>query len=508
MKRDDSGDLKKQKKLYDIECDYSDSVPVSIYSLAKELSEDYIGDGFSQEDCEKKLKSICSNIKKYWHIDLKAIVGENKLEKFKTLQMLKVIFRIEKVEKVKRNKKDEKFSIIKMIGDPHRENVWTYYSNNKRHEAICVKLKKEIWELCWKYNTNWGGSIYEDVPNDYSKWYSMLNIFSYAIIASKISPRNQAVSTTKYNEIYLKLQSLANEIENKQHSPIIAKSNKPEMQVGVLDECFYKIYMGCIAFDNDDIQMHTDLKKIEKQHPIEIDISENYLMRYKKSSEVILTEDYIADIVNHIEGKTNERGNEIWNLITYDNYDAANIKSYRFAVKYFLQINKISHERFIDSTDSDGDLNYFEQKLFFQFKTDDSIKMSEAISIIQALIYIDKNEINLDTSYYKHERSGRKLTASIRNKQANSTASEFFMIGKIISVFQMINIGAYEIYRICRDIEKEIFRIRQLVFGESFSFYLLNEKSAYISLKRAIGLDLLYFCCEKDIITYSDVLYF
>ena len=111
-----------------------------------------------------------------------------------------------------------------------------------------------------------------------------------------------------------------------------------------------------------------------------------------------------------------------------------------------------------------------------------------AISIIQALIYIHKYNVKSYTQQYKHSGGARSLTAAIKDI-SSASASDIVFIKLIVYGFKIANIGCYDIYETCRDIENKFNHIKEYVFGDNLYRFLMLKDSMYSAIRKAIGED-------------------
>lgn len=471
---------------YDVESEFSENYKLSIYELAKELSDEFNNEeDMSVDSCLKKLKGksgIVNRLKEKLDFDIEGIAGDNKYERFKMLQILKVLFKVERKYKC---------SIVKLLSSPHLENIRNEYSDESKNgelydEIYCkiMMLVSDVIEREEKFKKN--NFVWEQVISILRMTLSDKNIF---YIESGLKRVEQTVDDI--------LQAM-NSVNPK----------KIQHNDGVAESMFNMLVCHqVISNDTDKIHMNESLGEFETPCVA-------YIERYKKEYYTPLSKSDIVAMESKLKGKDSNFGNKIWNLITYDNFNKDDMKSYRYAVKNYRNVLEYIFRNVKNNLNNKSDgfynpysepvykyiLNYYKNNIKIHEKPiEECVYISTLVAVMQELIYIHKNKISFENRYYRYSDVNKPLTARINNGTYTEAAAIRFVVRRVENR-EAANLGRYQWCKIIRSIESKIYEIKKIIFSYySIDDFCYVEEKVYRLIWRAVvGMKVTY----KDIISY------
>lgn len=369
-----------------------------------------------------------------------------------TLKIVKLLYSIEKAKDIHKyhmdsdkyssnetEKKAElyKIKLVEILENPSFENLKTFYSDNTTYGIIFEQLDKAIcslvenveernkwWEIC-----------------DYGWTWEIENLQTY-LLDPDVKPSLQLRELCRIEEylddvIINRLSMIPDEAKNKHE-------NVAETLYNIISAHTVKCY-------------EANLLKMKQELPESP--PSDYIINFSSISNIELDVNDILQIRKAIyENKLNdELYGKIAELILYEMpYTDKNKKYFEFAFKHYTTIIEwwnINHEA----------------------KIKDSIPAYIFVSMIQELLYIRKNNESISNKYfgYKYFSSNEKvsLSASIQNPENV----------KSVAVLIIINIGRKELLLKKLNIEKQIYKIKQVIFSY-YDYSYMSEVNSFLFL--------------------------
>lgn len=446
---------------YDINSEFSEDYKLNIYELAKELSDEFNDDAkdMSVDGCLKKLKGragIVNRLKEKLDFDIEAIAGDKKYERFKMLQILKILFKVEKTQNC---------SVVKLLASPHLENMKNEYSDESKNGDLYAKIYYEIMKLVPD-----AVEREEKIKRSNFLWEELTGLLRLCIS----TPSNKNMLHTLLG--LKKVEQVVNDILQ-----AINSVNPKEIKHhdGVAESMFNMLVCHqVISNDTDKIHMNKSLGEIETP-------CIDYIERYKKEYYTPLKKSDIVEMESKLKGKDSDFGDKIWDLITYDNFNKDDMKSYRYAVKNYRSVLEYIFRSVKNNLNDESDgfynpysepvhqyiLNYCKNEIKVHEKPiEECTNIGLLVAVMQELIYIHKNKISFENRFYRYCDVGKPLTARINNETYTEAAAIRFIVRRVENR-RAANSGKYNFWKMVREIENKIYEVKKFIF----SYYSIDD---------------------------------
>ncbi len=428
-------------KLYDMDCEYSESLKLTFTSLCKEIIEDCYDDSQSEteESVRKKIinsrqTGLADRLFKKLNFDIYDVFkGKASKEKFNAFKLIKFLYLIEHKGFKFKEKTYEKIAIIDLLSKPRLENVSTIFSDNDQYG----------------YTFNYLNDAIEKRVKNYEERCYIIDLISHKweVFITKIADFFASdFALFRLDKSIKMLDSLCCFIET-EIMPVFSKIILiRDGQDGVFER-FYDILL-CYYFrcnDEDRVLNEWPLPNIRP--------SFKYICEFRKYDDVHITWDIVSCAKNILNGKEtdNPLAYKLLELVFYDEqtYSKRNCL-------YALDRAKIYWEYVIKFKDD--------------AKNDDDLIMGILVSIVQEILCIRKQKPQIINSYYSYKNAQKSLLrifSSETNEEdiSNDNAISAQVLIKRLENRVSINTGGRELVSRVRKLEKLIYKIKLQLFS-------------------------------------------
>lgn len=431
--------MDKRMKYYDMDCPYPSNdanFKLTLSSLCEEIIKDCYTDEkiIIESSVRDKIKNskksgLIDRLKKQLNFDIEAISKGNKNEIFDEYKLLKLLYLIEHKGFSYNEKEYGKFPVIDLLSNPRLENVHTVFSVNDHYgdtyEYLCNSIApfvKDIEKRC---------KLIQQVSSDWEK--TVLNFLYFFV--SDIAIDSLWNNIFLLDRVYYYLKEII--------EPLL-KTNIEEnhncYKEGVLNT-FYNILI-CYYFkcnENDRIINASNVQYVL------MDL--NYIEKYKMYDNIFIPMEFIEDVKKFLLGKhiNNSNVNKFMELIFYkkeftDDY----VKNVLYA---------------LDHVES-----YWEIVKKAKNASDSEMCLGILVSIVQEIIYIKETKPQIINTFLGHENAQKSLLRIISSPNKENGIG-FQVLRDRLENRVSINTGGRELIVRARIIQKEIYRIKKLIFS-------------------------------------------
>ena len=392
---------------------------------------------------------IIKRLKDKLGFDIRELSKDNNYETFRMLQVLKILYYFETKERC---------SFTKLISTPHLENIDNEYANASKNGDLFDKI----------YLTS--AKLVSDT-NDRNTIFFKTNYELEQLIGSF---RLNVINGLLTKELLIEID---NEINELFHIFCSEKTRLSKSYEGVA-ESFVNILIchKLIANDTDKIHMNSCYEELEE--PNEAYIEKFYSI--DNSVDNVIIADIEAWIGNRGSIIDKDFSKQIWDIITYFEYDEKDLKHYRFAINHYKKVLKwiFQSVKYNDPT-SEGDTydpytepinrNIIRECKEHGINSKDiteCVTLDKIITVIQELIYIDKNKTKFENRFFRYNKVNKTLTASVKDDYyANEQAAVIRYLIRRIENRAALNRGFYQNFKLYREIESKMYQIKIAVYN-------------------------------------------
>lgn len=414
---------------------------------------------------------IIKRLKNTLSFDIVGLSKGSNYETFRMLQVLKILYYFETKERC---------SFTNLIGSPHLENIDNEYAKASKNGDLFYKIFSEATKLV-------------SDTNDRNTIFFKTNYELEQLIGSF---RLNVINGLLTKELLIEIDKEINEL----FDIFCSEKSKLSKSYEGVAESFVNILIchKLIANDTDKIHMNSCYEELEE--PSEAYIEKFYSVDNSVDNVIIADiEAWIGDRNSIID---KDFSKQIWDIITYFEYDEKDLKHYRFAINHYKKVLEwIFQSVKYNNPTSEGDtydpytepinrniIREYKERGINSKDIAECVTLDIIITVIQELIYIDKNRIKFENRFFRYNKVYNTLTSSVKdNNDANEQAAVIRFLIRRIENRAALNRGLYQNFKLYREIESKMYQIKIAVYNckDIVDFYTA-EYLFYNSLKQML----------------------
>lgn len=467
----------------------------SLYNLAKVLVSES-NSGIDEDTVTKRLNSkggIIKQLKNNLNFDIKKIAQSSEDNKYEMYELLKIIYKFNFEDESDDEPANK--TIMKIFQKPTLKNLITEYSPNSRFGNIYFKFLEKIIPYV------------DDVDNRYDRiydgncfWEQFIGVLKWKSIAKDSLERIEYYSNyfDRVNEV---AESVLHCLEKISQT---FDFHKIEDTDGVFNTFFNLLVYFEINCNNEDrIKINSEI--YDTTPP-----SQEYIERYRKNRYENVNINELEQIEKYTENLSKLSDNELWDFITYGEYNENDKNSYRFAIKNYMTVVHWLFDRYLDEAKNEEapafgapaesgyknmyniQYDYFKQKCSDEnFDLKSFQKKNFIIAVFQELVNIHKNKYTFSNKYLQYNNTNTSLTKAIKDGE-NADAVIIKYVLRRVDNRVALNSGVKNLFDKEREIIIKISHIKELIFKYQNinDMYLVNEICAHYFLLSTLDDDM------------------
>ena len=434
---------------YGIDSKYRESCPVTLIDLCREIQAEEEG---SDTDCDKDVEGadhskyepdflrnkfknsdksgVIDKLKYKLGFDIEKIAGNNKVQRYDMLRLLKVLYYIEKSgcpkNKLNNDASATRVQITDILAKPSLENIYTDYSGKSTYGEVFHDLYKAIEAMtpnakeCAKHL---------DEMNIY--WECIMEkAFDYVFSDMALDNHEKALNELRRMKRYL-------------HEKVLEKMDGcPPEGIDVIDgvvPAFFNLLNCHKILCNECDRIKINYCVVDEEPPSQDYVRETLelekcAMDWRLSDAILTRTSMVSD------------AEKVLNLVTYGRGLAAeDEKHYKYALKHaYIVARWIEKEKGCD---------------FSQY-----INLTIFVAIIQEIMHIKKKNETVVNDYYGYNNRLKSMMSAVKKPDTADAIIIQAWIRKLENRCAF-NVGAADMLKLKRESEFEIFEIKKIIFS-------------------------------------------